>query len=83
MGLDVLGWIAIGLVGGLLAGLLVPGRTPGGLVVTILLGIAGALLGGYVGRIAGVSALGEWSGYIAATLGAVIALVAYRLLNKA
>jgi uncharacterized membrane protein YeaQ/YmgE (transglycosylase-associated protein family) len=82
MGLDALGWIFLGLIAGALARLIVPGRDPGGIVVTILLGIAGALLGGYVGQVAGFYAPGEWPGFIAAALGAVAILLTYRLLNR-
>ncbi|CAN5278799.1 GlsB/YeaQ/YmgE family stress response membrane protein [soil metagenome] len=81
MGLDALGWIGLGLVVGILAQLVLPGREPGGMVVTILLGIAGALLGGYVGQVAGFYDVGEWPGFIGAAVGAVIALATYRLLN--
>jgi uncharacterized membrane protein YeaQ/YmgE (transglycosylase-associated protein family) len=49
----ILGWMVFGLVIGALAKLLMPGRDPGGMVVTMLLGVAGALLGGFVGRMIG------------------------------
>ena len=51
--MEILGWILFGLVIGALAKLVMPGRDPGGIIVTILLGIAGALLGGFVGRALG------------------------------
>ena len=55
-----------------------PGRDPGGIVVTALLGIAGALLGGFAGRLLGMYKPGDSAGYIMATLGAVVILFAYR-----
>lgn len=78
--MELLGWIFIGLLAGALAKLVMPGRDPGGCVVTILLGIAGALLAGYVGRMAGLYAPGERAGFIAAVLGSLAILLAYRLL---
>ncbi len=76
--MDLLGWIVIGLLAGALARLIMPGRDPGGCIVTILLGIAGALLAGFVGRLAGVYAPGERAGFIAAILGAIAVLALYR-----
>ncbi len=76
--MDLLGWIVIGLLAGALAKLIMPGRDPGGCIVTILLGIAGALLAGFVGRLAGVYAPGERAGFIAAILGALAVLALYR-----
>ncbi|NML10527.1 GlsB/YeaQ/YmgE family stress response membrane protein [Sphingobium sp. AR-3-1] len=76
--MDLLGWIVIGLLAGALAKLIMPGRDPGGCIVTILLGIAGALLAGFVGRLAGVYAPGERAGFIAAILGAIAVLALYR-----
>jgi uncharacterized membrane protein YeaQ/YmgE (transglycosylase-associated protein family) len=80
--MDILIWIALGLVAGVLAKLIVPGKDPGGCAVTVLLGIAGALLAGYVGRVAGVYDAGEGAGWIAATLGAAAILVVYNVLRR-
>lgn len=80
--MDILIWIALGLIAGVLAKMLVPGKDPGGCAVTILLGIAGALLAGFVGRIAGVYDAGERAGWIAATLGAAAILVVYNILRR-
>ena len=76
--LTILGWILFGLIVGALAKLLMPGRDPGGLVVTILLGIVGAVVGGFMGRVLGMDRYGESAGYIMATLGAIVVLLIYR-----
>jgi uncharacterized membrane protein YeaQ/YmgE (transglycosylase-associated protein family) len=76
--MSILGWILFGLIVGVLAKLLMPGRDPGGMVVTILLGIVGALLGGFIGRLLGMYHQGQSAGYIMATLGAIIILFLYR-----
>lgn len=75
---SVLGWILFGLIVGVLAKLLMPGRDPGGVLVTIVLGIAGALIGGFLGRALGWYQPGEPAGFIVATLGAVLLLFVYR-----
>jgi uncharacterized membrane protein YeaQ/YmgE (transglycosylase-associated protein family) len=76
--MDVLGWIFVGLLTGAIARLVMPGRDPGGCIVTILLGIAGALLAGFVGRLTGFYAQGERAGFIAAIFGAIAVLAIYR-----
>lgn len=76
--LPILGWILFGLIVGALAKLVMPGRDPGGLVVTILLGIVGALVGGFIGRLLGLYQRGESAGFIMATIGAIVLLFIYR-----
>ena len=76
--LTILGWILFGLIVGAIAKLVMPGRDPGGIVVTILLGIVGALVGGFFGRLLGLYQRGESAGFIMATLGAIVILFAYR-----
>ena len=76
--LGIIGWIVFGLIVGALAKLVMPGRDPGGLLVTIVLGIAGALLGGFLGRALGWYQPGEPAGFLMATLGAVLLLFVYR-----
>jgi uncharacterized membrane protein YeaQ/YmgE (transglycosylase-associated protein family) len=76
--IGILGWIVFGLVIGALAKLLMPGRDPGGIVVTMVLGIAGALVGGFVGRLLGWYAPGEPAGFVMALIGAVLLLFIYR-----
>jgi uncharacterized membrane protein YeaQ/YmgE (transglycosylase-associated protein family) len=78
--MTILGWILFGLVVGALAKLVMPGRDPGGFIVTILLGIAGALLGGFIGRAMGFYREGEPAGWVMAFLGAVLLLFLYRLM---
>jgi len=76
-------WLVIIVLGGLaggLAKLLMPGRDPGGCIITILLGIAGALLAGYLGQAVGWYRQGETAGFIAAVVGAFIILFIYRLI---
>lgn len=76
--MDLLGWILVGLIAGAIAKLIMPGRDPGGCIVTILLGIAGALLAGFVGRLGGLYAPGERAGFVAAILGSIAVLALYR-----
>ena len=78
----LLGWIFIGLVAGVLGKLIMPGRDPGGFVVTILLGIAGALLAGFVGQALGFYQPGEVAGWVAAVLGSLALLIIYRLVMR-
>ncbi len=76
--LTILGWILFGLIVGLVAKLVMPGHDPGGVIMTTALGIVGAMLGGFVGRLLGLYQAGEGAGYIMATLGAVLILFVYR-----
>lgn len=75
----IIGWILFGLVVGIIGKFLMPGRDPGGIVVTILLGIGGALLGGWVGQAMGLYREGEPAGFIMAVLGSILLLFLYRL----
>ena len=78
--MTILGWILFGLVVGALAKFVMPGRDPGGIIVTILLGIAGAVLGGFIGRAFGFYREGEPAGWVMAFLGSVLLLFLYRLM---
>lgn len=80
--MGILAWILFGLVVGVIAKLLMPGRDPGGFIVTILLGIAGALVGGFLGRAMGLYGEGEGAGWIMSILGAIVLLALYRLLAR-
>ncbi|HEX7283629.1 MAG TPA: GlsB/YeaQ/YmgE family stress response membrane protein [Vicinamibacterales bacterium] len=77
--MGILGWIVFGLIVGAIAKLLMPGRDPGGIIVTMVLGIVGALLGGFIGRALGLYGDGEPAGFIMAVLGAIAVLLIYRL----
>jgi uncharacterized membrane protein YeaQ/YmgE (transglycosylase-associated protein family) len=78
--LSILGWIIFGLIVGALAKLLMPGRDPGGIIVTIVLGIVGALLGGFLGRAIGFYGPGEAAGFVMSLMGAILLLLLYRFL---
>jgi uncharacterized membrane protein YeaQ/YmgE (transglycosylase-associated protein family) len=78
----VLGWILFGLVVGIVAKLLMPGRDPGGFIITTILGIVGAVIGGFLGRTLGFYGPGEPAGFLMATLGAVVLLFIYRMLRR-
>jgi len=80
--MGILTWILFGLVVGIIAKLLMPGRDPGGFIVTILLVIAGALLGGFLGESMGWYAEGESAGWIVSILGAIVLLALYRMLVR-
>ena len=80
--MHVIGWIVFGLIVGALAKLVMPGRDPGGIIITMLLGIAGALLGGFLGRAMGLYGPGEAAGFLMSFLGAVILLIIYRMLVR-
>src|SRR5882724_2926191 len=73
----IIGWIIFGIIVGLVARLLHPGRDPGGFVVTCLLGIAGSVLAGFIGRALGWYREGEGAGFIMSVLGAILVLVIY------
>ena len=78
----IIGWIIIGFIAGAIAKLLMPGKDPGGCLITILLGIAGALLAGFIGKSVGWYEQGEAAGFIAAIVGAFIILFIYRLIMR-
>ena len=78
----ILSWIVFGLVAGFIAKLLMPGRDPGGFIVTILLGIAGALVGGFIGRAMGFYGPGQSAGWLMSIAGAIILLALYRLVAR-
>jgi uncharacterized membrane protein YeaQ/YmgE (transglycosylase-associated protein family) len=80
--MGILAWILFGLVVGVIAKLLMPGRDPGGFIVTILLGIAGALVGGFIGRAMGFYGPHEGAGWLMSILGAIILLAIYRMMVR-
>ena len=80
--LHLLWVIIIGFIAGAVAKLLMPGKDPGGFLVTTGLGIAGALIASFLGRMIGWYGEGESAGFIAAVVGAIIVLVIYRIIKK-
>ena len=79
--MGIIAWIVVGLIAGALAKLIMPGDDPGGIIVTILLGIIGAFVGGFIVNLlggAGVSGFNLWS-IVVATIGAIILLAVYRM----
>ena len=80
--MGILGWILFGLIVGALAKLIMPGKDPGGIIVTMLLGIAGAVLGGFAGRALGFYGPGEAAGWLMALLGSIILLAVYRMATR-
>jgi uncharacterized membrane protein YeaQ/YmgE (transglycosylase-associated protein family) len=80
--MGILSWILFGLVVGVIAKLLMPGRDPGGFIITMLLGIAGALIGGFSGRAMGFYGPNEGAGWLMSILGAVILLALYRMMAR-
>jgi uncharacterized membrane protein YeaQ/YmgE (transglycosylase-associated protein family) len=75
----VLGWILFGLVVGVLAKFVMPGKDPGGFIITMLLGIVGAVVGGFLGRALGMYQPNEPAGLIMSIVGAVVVLALYRM----
>jgi uncharacterized membrane protein YeaQ/YmgE (transglycosylase-associated protein family) len=73
--------LIIGLVAGAVAKLLMPGRDPGGFIITMLLGVAGAFLATWLGQAVGWYHAGDRAGFIGAVVGAVIILVIYRMIK--
>jgi uncharacterized membrane protein YeaQ/YmgE (transglycosylase-associated protein family) len=78
--MGIIGTIIIGLLAGIVAKFLMPGRDPGGFIITILLGIAGAFVATYLGQAIGWYRAGEGAGFIGAVVGAIIILLIYRLI---
>ncbi len=76
----ILGWIIVGLIAGALGKLIMPGDDPGGIIVTILLGIAGAFVGGFLASLIGIGSGNIIVTIIIATIGAIILLAIYRAL---
>ncbi|MEU8842325.1 GlsB/YeaQ/YmgE family stress response membrane protein [Streptomyces roseus] len=81
--MGIIAWILIGLLAGLIAKAIMPGKDPGGIIITTLIGIAGGLLGGWLGKVIfGVDSIDgffDLSTWIAAIIGSVILLALYRL----
>lgn len=76
--MSVLGWIVFGLIVGVVAKVLMPGKDPGGFIVTALIGVVGALLGGFLGRMLGLYGEGDPVGFFMAVIGSIVLLWIYR-----
>ena len=77
--MGILGWIIFGLIIGALAKLVMPGRDPGGIIITMVLGIVGSLLGGYLGQALGLYGPNDAAGFFMSLLGAILLLAIYRM----
>src|ERR1041384_990152 len=80
--MGIIGWIIFGLIVGIVAKFLMPGRDPGGFVITTVLGIVGAVLGGFLGRAVGWYGPNDPVGFLMAVLGAIVLLVGYRMVAR-
>jgi uncharacterized membrane protein YeaQ/YmgE (transglycosylase-associated protein family) len=79
----LISWVLFGLIAGIVAKLLMPGKDPGGCIVTSLIGIAGALLGGFIASALGFGGVATWDlgSFVIAVLGAILLLIIYRALK--
>jgi uncharacterized membrane protein YeaQ/YmgE (transglycosylase-associated protein family) len=82
--MGILSWIVLGLIAGALAKWIMPGKDDGGIFITILLGVAGAFVGGYLGSLVGIGSTGDLSivSILTATAGAFLLLFVYRMVKK-
>lgn len=82
--MGIIAWIVFGLIAGVIAKLIMPGKDPGGFIVTILIGIAGALVGGFIASGLGIGSVTGFNlgSFVIAVLGAILLLVLYRVLRR-
>lgn len=82
--MGILSWLVVGLIAGLLAKFIMPGKDPGGIIITILLGIGGGFLGGYIASKLGIGSVGaiDLVSILIATAGAILILIIYRALKR-
>ncbi len=80
--MSIIWTIIIGLIAGALAKFIMPGKDPGGIIITILIGIAGSVIFTFLGKFIGIYEQGETAGFIGATIGAIILLSIYRIFKK-
>ncbi|MFV0436618.1 MAG: GlsB/YeaQ/YmgE family stress response membrane protein [Desulfopila sp.] len=82
--MGILSWIIMGLIVGVLAKFIMPGKDPGGIIITIILGIAGAFVGGYVGKVLGFGSVTGFNlgSIFLSVVGAIILLILYRVIKR-
>ena len=80
--MEIIAMVILGLIAGAIAKLLMPGRDPGGFIMTIVLGIAGSLVGGFLFNLLGIGDGETWAGLIGSIIGAIILLVIYRAVTR-
>jgi uncharacterized membrane protein YeaQ/YmgE (transglycosylase-associated protein family) len=82
--MGIFSWIIMGLIVGIIAKLIMPGKDPGGFIITILLGIAGAFVGGFIGKLIGFGPVSgfNFGSFLIATGGAIVLLILYRIIKK-
>jgi uncharacterized membrane protein YeaQ/YmgE (transglycosylase-associated protein family) len=80
--MGILSAILIGLIVGIVAKFVTPGRDPGGFWITLLLGLGGSVVGGYLGQLLGIYRMGEPAGFIGSVIGAVVLLLIYRFFKQ-
>ena len=80
--MEIIGTLIVGFIAGVIAKLLMPGKDPGGCIITILLGIVGAFVATYLGKLLGIYEPGDTAGFIGATIGAMLILFLYRIIVK-
>ena len=82
--MGILSWIVFGLIAGALAKLFMPGKDPGGIIVTVIIGIAGAIVGGFIGTQLGFGGISgfDFRSFLVAIAGAMLLLLGYRLVKR-
>jgi uncharacterized membrane protein YeaQ/YmgE (transglycosylase-associated protein family) len=80
--MHVLGWIVFGLIVGIVGKLLMPGKDPGGFIATVAIGILGAVIGGFLGRLIGMYGEEDPVGFVMAVIGAILLLWLYRVFTR-
>ena len=82
--MGILSWIVMGLIVGIVAKLLMPGKDPGGFFITILIGVAGGFLGGWIGSLLGIGKVTRFNivSFLLALGGAIILLILYRIIKR-
>ena len=79
---ELLIWAIFGLIVGVIAKLIMPGNDPGGIIVTMVIGVAGSIIGGYLGRVMGLYGPGQYAGFFMSIIGALVLLFLYRQFTR-